>query len=507
MELAFSTLMRICSSTRNCWSSTAWAGIEALPVSASAVRIDSSPEEGHAVSPLKTDPLPCDKTTATVASTRNKLRTIQMGVHDIRGAACERMLGPEDAIDRLDRKFRERRINHSVEWILRSPVRDTGVSVNHITLHRSGYCVGTGTGKGVGPQALASGMYEAFEHEVALSGGPELEWWKEFVRPTANASAAAWQRDAVLASMLRDGSPPTVFPTVPFAPIQRVMASTPQPFDPGVYLPAALVDLSYGPSDDKRERLPSGYRSSNGIAAGSCKEEAVLHALNEVIERDAVAAFLLDLLLDRPHGWDLDLNNELGRLKRQTEIELGVSISVRMLDCEWGTAILALSDRFDGRGCRITGAGASHNAAYAVERAVAEVAQQIVVSERWTPGDDGWPDDLTRLRRFPLLCKAASLKELPPACGSKSVPLVTTPHLADQIASILSRLAAANISAYCRPLYATAPDATEPQVWQVVAPGLENFYLVRYGMPVELTGRLRSAQALEAVRRTMTTDR
>jgi len=72
-----------------------------------------------------------------------------------------------------------------------------------------------------------------------------------------------------------------------------------------VLVPANLVFCPY--VTDKKEKVISWY-DSNGLASGNCIEEAILHGLLEVVERDAVYIMeynrlvMPDMLLDLPHS-------------------------------------------------------------------------------------------------------------------------------------------------------------------------------------------------------------
>jgi len=76
-------------------------------------------------------------------------------------------------------------------------------------------------------------------------------------------------------------------------------------YEKPVLVPANLVFCPY--VTEKKEKVISWY-DSNGLASGNCIEEAILHGILEVVERDAVyimeynRLLMPDLLLNLPHS-------------------------------------------------------------------------------------------------------------------------------------------------------------------------------------------------------------
>ena len=73
------------------------------------------------------------------------------------------------------------------------------------------------------------------------------------------------------------------------------------------YYPCVLNDVNFKDNHDDNDI--SGYRSDNGYAIGATKKEAVLHALNEVIERDSISKVLIRYglgIYDDCDCWEVD---------------------------------------------------------------------------------------------------------------------------------------------------------------------------------------------------------
>jgi YcaO-like protein with predicted kinase domain len=120
-------------------------------------------------------------------------------------------------------------------------------------------------------------------------------------------------------------------------------------------------------------------QSTNGLASGNCREEAVLHALCEVIERDSMALWQRCSVGERAKT--LIDEQAIGdpNVKSLVECLNAANFEVAIWDVttEIGVPVFhcALLDRWDREGHHGTGSGCHPNSAYALQRAVLEAAQ------------------------------------------------------------------------------------------------------------------------------------
>ncbi len=143
-----------------------------------------------------------------------------------------------------------------------------------------------------------------------------------------------------------------------------------------VFVPSNAVFHPYNPASGNQI-----FRSNtNGLASGNTVEEAVLHGLLEVIERDAlsIAEFTRnpgkEIILSENNG----LNYEL---KRRME-EAGIIVKLWLLesDVDIPTVVVALDDNvLKDPALLVMGAGAHLQPEIAVTRALTEAAQSRVV--------------------------------------------------------------------------------------------------------------------------------
>ncbi|HGM5582301.1 TPA: YcaO-like family protein [Pseudomonas putida] len=173
------------------------------------------------------------------------------------------------------------------------------------------------------------------------------------------------------------------------------------------------------------------YSSNDGSAIGATLQEAILHALNQSIERDALSLFFLRHYYYRQPGplrWVSKPNThtELGHLWQQAENCLKAPIGVLDISSEFASSTyLALhmsqTSRLHGA---LFGAGASLDPWHAVRRAVTELVQ-VQLNSRCPGALDELKLGERLLRPFPrlqsclqfdlnvLLEKAALTVELP----------------------------------------------------------------------------------------------
>ncbi|MFF9149778.1 TOMM precursor leader peptide-binding protein [Streptomyces sp. NPDC014861] len=139
-------------------------------------------------------------------------------------------------------------------------------------------------------------------------------------------------------------------------------------------LPTSMLYFGQGP--DGVERAP--WADSNGNAAGSSREDAIVQGFLELVERDAVALWWYNRL--RRPGLDLDAFDEPWLARTRTVYERnGRSLWALDLTSDLGIPVVAAISRVEGDGeQRISfGFGAHFDPRLALRRAVTEMAQLL----------------------------------------------------------------------------------------------------------------------------------
>ncbi|WP_232663261.1 TOMM precursor leader peptide-binding protein [Pseudonocardia sp. TRM90224] len=267
-------------------------------------------------------------------------------------------------------------------------------------------------------------------------------------------------------------------------PRHSAFNQVPPPFDPE-------VELDWTPlwslADGRRRLLPTAmlyygapgpaslYADSNGCAAGTCREDAVLQGLLELVERDAVAIWWYNRL--RVGAVDLGgLGDPL--LAAQVTHHAGIGRELWVLDVTSDLGVptmAAVSRRYGQRDERILlGFGAHLDPAVAARRAVTELNQSLSTDASASgPADD---PDWHRWITTATLANQPYLRPHP-AVASPARPFPRQPDLREDVEQLVERLAERGYDVLV--LDQTRPDVGLPVV-KVVVPGLRSFWS-RYG--------------------------
>lgn len=241
------------------------------------------------------------------------------------------------------------------------------------------------------------------------------------------------------------------------------------------------------------------YCSSTGAAVGTSREEAQLHGLNEVIERDALSLFLLRRFVGRARCE--------GSVTAKTSLPDDVRAGLDEIEARWGVKAIALDITSDigiptvlayasnGQD-RWRGVGTSAGATTALRRAVSELAQDLTYQD--ATGRVPTPPVPEALEPFPALvrCFRFDLDDLLGTAGADLAADADPATVADQLAAVVAALGRAGLRPLGRSVAALEGGVC---VEQVVVPGAERFMLVTAGHAISPGAR--GDRALRAARR------
>lgn len=253
-------------------------------------------------------------------------------------------------------------------------------------------------------------------------------------------------------------------------------------------VPAAFCWYGY-PQDE-----PAFCRAdSNGCAAGSSLEEAILQGMLELVERDAIALWWYNRLR-KPA---VDLGSPDDPYLASVEAWLAASgRDLRVLDLTSDLGIptfAAVSRRIDADTEEVMlGFGAHLDPSLGITRAVCELGQMLPHLDRWREEEQPEIDDRelarwlveTTVEKEPWLAPDAEAR----GSLASELPRLASGDLAADVETCLERLHAANLEVLV--LDQTRPDV-ELRVVKVIVPGLRHFWRRLapgrlYDVPVEL---------------------
>lgn len=344
----------------------------------------------------------------------------------------------------------------------------------------------SGKGKGIGSQAVASALFEAIEHYF-LSLDAE--------QPLTRLTLGEHPLDAEVIDGSPSFSPISVKRSPPLSRIvfRRLDAQEIDIAAPAFLFSPEFESQSASESEYLRTTGLCRYSTNSGTAAGTTLEDAQLHALMELIERDALSIELLATVFARKprpvrriiHE---SLTNDLKELVRLSEHETGGMVTIwdMTTDTQIPSILVRLTDPSQMRYAYF-GSGASLYVEYAIERALTEAVQGFHIYNTETPGTPLHSIEKSS-RRTPYQRCLLEYGYFEYCGGEQDVSLSMlakeyATHSAltikEQIQVAISALNNVDISVYGRVLF-----SQEIHIAQIYSPGLERFFLASAGVPV-----------------------
>lgn len=348
---------------------------------------------------------------------------------------------------------------------------------------QSGKLLTGGWGKGPREAAVVGSLYEALEHLLLQrDASRDLQVRPvEALIPLLGPALTRYLPGALLHDQIEEtiatrqytalaGQPDFPYPVALSAP---------------TYVDSPLPEDSFDYTPLRR------YASNSGTAIGGSRDEALLHALNECVERDALSLFLLTHFF---HARDVPLHvvSPAGlpaaeaELYRQTSEVLDAGICLLDISATPGiTCCLAVAHVLHDH-ARLYGAGASLNPAHAARRALHELLQShLALESQAAPARAGRAapvHPVQMLQHWPRLHSSAAMDiesrlESQPIIASTLADQPAGP-LKSQIEQIAQCLAAAGLVAGYHVIHAFDNGIT---LVNAVVPGFERFYLVTLG--------------------------
>lgn len=390
-----------------------------------------------------------------------------------------------------------------------SAVADVSPGAYACVLRRGGVPAfgGNGYGKGDPEPARAGALFEALEHYLSSLDGFTADDLQ--LRSADELARGPLARDLAVALLAE----------APAGPLGCMTAASARTGEE-VAVPVFLSVPDYVLPAGERLRREAGdafdytalqrYSFNNGWAAGVNPAEAIVHAVNEVVERDALSLLLIDQFLGRRRRPlkivdPATLPDELALFLKHAGDVTGKPIHLIDMTTELEIpAFLAFCPPDPGTPARIRGCGASLSRENAIRRALSELIQLCLVDRCASPEQkaeelDGLPDLTVG---YPVLraCRFADFTPL--LAGAERVAYVEndapdTPEGHED--RLLDVLAAHGFEVYVRRHYTTGDIA----VVNVFVPGMERFLLITDGVLVLPGGRghVVRRHGMEALRR------
>ncbi|MEU6786024.1 YcaO-like family protein [Nonomuraea angiospora] len=372
--------------------------------------------------------------------------------------------------------------------------------------------VAWGMGKGRPDEARVGALFEAVEHYLTGPAGFD----PAAVRPVAPAALATGPLRGDACALLLTGTPGRRMACLryrlldgPPLPHRRVDALVPLFLSAPWYAETGAAPLRELAGDDCDYADLMRYSCNSGSAVGITAAEALLHALNEAVERDALSLLLVRAFLGGD-GFRLSLIDPgtlppgLARAYATAEELTGSPVHLLDITSDLGVPTMLAYTAPAGHRPHRRGGGTSLDPAYAAWRALTELVQTTL--GEGLPHSVAARGDLTGLAAHPALHACGRFDLTGALCEARVVPFPQAAAAAGapgaQLRKVAATLAARGHPAYHRMVRVLPCGITAVHV---IVPELERFMLVTDGNLV-LPGRRGLAVAAGRVSESMPQD-
>lgn len=257
--------------------------------------------------------------------------------------------------------------------------KGTKTKTAYCYLYQKGELVSMGSGKGIGREAIVGALYEALEHYFTELNFAQIE--------SVNMSVSKLAKTPILLEekaieLLTENYNEHIISCRKY----KCLKTSDFLFYP-VFLsfPSYLSKIDPLEDNDIQFYNLFRYSTNSGTAIGASFEEALIHAINELIERDGISLFLLNTFLAKnPEPVRIINQDSLPQYERDMlklyQKSLSNNIIIIDLTTDLGIpTICAIFDE-DRLGAQPCGFGTSFSKTHALKRALSELQQYMHIS-------------------------------------------------------------------------------------------------------------------------------
>ncbi|MED1300232.1 YcaO-like family protein, partial [Bacillus pacificus] len=233
----------------------------------------------------------------------------------------------------------------------------------------------SGVGKGGGIKSKVGALFEALEHyltEYKIDYSKQKLFLLEDI-PNINR----FEKEKIIQLLHSDSNKEKLISCKKYKLLENPSKS--------VWYPSFITNPFYAdnpkyPEQEIDYSQFKRYSSNSGTAIGCSLNEALIHAINEVVERDAISLFLLDYYYYRNNNaikliYRSSLPSYLQKFLEKAEEELQQEIELIDITTEINVPVIFAVLKENNMSIPLYGAGASLYRDYAVIRAISELVQ------------------------------------------------------------------------------------------------------------------------------------
>lgn len=357
-------------------------------------------------------------------------------------------------------------------------------AINHFDLHAEDYCYGDefksyhcklmdknnkliffGCGKGLGLQSKVSAYFEALEHYVIHNFSQKIADNKEnYILPDN------YEQELPCVNLIEIHS------------------------NEKISYPIFMLDPRYAKHKSKHDKmnyLPFSYLANDsGVASGANMLEASIHALNELVERDAHSLFLIEAFVKNKNQ-NIKLIDKstipeiLQNMVKKIENQYNDDLMIFDITSDVGISVIYVSMTQQNLSIQPYGCGASLRSEYALERALLETLQPLhIYNEKL---NDNQQQIIKSLSDYHLLLNAAIAKvsniryKVQQINFTDVITHNSNLTLSDQQEIIINKITSTGCKTFKLPIMNEGSGFT---CVKFLVPDFEKFYLVQTGKRV-----------------------
>lgn len=388
----------------------------------------------------------------------------------------ERIRSSQEALTLFENEITQLNLKYHIKSFGNSPK-----TTSCILLDKDNNLLDIGNGKGIGIQSELSAKYEALEHYLGTKRSNLSE--KYFISTSAEVFEKISSENKKII--------PDIFQKEAMIDVKTAWTTLDGYLtNKKITLPLYCVNPDYSLAPYKHDELD--YKkaisnpTNNGTAIGSTFEEALVHGINELIERDALSIFLLNTFVKKKPDKikilkksSADLQNK--RIIDLIEHDLDEELLIVDITTDLAIPVFCVSFTKQPQSIQPTGFGASLNANYALERALLEALQSFHLYDNSLKIED--EAILKKFEEWSVFKKCAHFDLQSMIQSEKqevTLPLPSSDFLSlDRILNTLASVITKNNLELFYGLHYQSKNGIS--CVKVCIPGLEEFHRVRYG--------------------------
>ncbi|MBU5426110.1 YcaO-like family protein [Tissierella pigra] len=328
-----------------------------------------------------------------------------------------------------------------------------------------------GNGKGFGEQSLASALFETLEHYYYAEDAKNYEFTNLKIQEILDRCPVLNKEFPI--NYIHNMNIDEDIKCFGYKSFNKASE---------IFYPAFLINVDLNYTVDEKLNSVLKYVSNSGFAMGICFEEAAIHAINELLERDALSMHYIDSFINeepRRIVKKSSLNEYL--LMLVDVVEKTVGAEVEIVDITSNLKIPSYMVYFKRSDFKIPikGFGTSLIAEYALERALLECLQAFHLYDIDLEIED--QQILINFEEYPVYKRIALLDYNINCVNVEMKTENNNQYTVKELLNIITeKLDSNNLHVYYRVIY----DSNNVCCINVIIPSIEKFYLVGLGMCV-----------------------